>query len=292
MLSRPELENETPARPQEAPGFADEPFGELRAPDASHEGPARLVVPDLGREPGPFAPADVRRVGDDDIEPGAGPPEGREEVAPDESDAGATVGRGVRRGDPESAGGDIRGRNAGRGNLAGEGDRDVAAPGAQVQDGALRPGRKGNDRFDQELCFGTRDEDSRAHPERQRPEFLPTGQVGQRGSRRAPNDQFEVPIGGPGGKPELGMGVEGFLGKSGRVEEENPGVDVGAGNALQETGPEEEELAERLRPRGRRGDHRPSLPRRGPGIANGGSGPRSRRPGPRRGSLPSDGSSR
>ena len=243
--------------------------------------------------PAHSAPADIRGVGDDDVEPGPGPPEGRKEVAPDEPDAGATVGRGVRRGDPEGPGGDIGGRDPGSRESRGPGRPRCCrsrSPGPGWS--ASPPDGEGDDRFDEELRFGARDEDSRAHPERQRPEFLPTGQVGQRGSRRAPPDQLEVPIGGPGGKLELGMGVEGFLGKPGRVEEEDPGVDVGAGSALQETGPEEEELAERLRPRGRRGGHRPSLPRRGPGIANGGSGPRSRRPGRRPGSLPSGGSSR
>ena len=124
---------------------------------------------------------------------GRGLPEGGEKVAPDEPDSCDVEDGRVRPGEPQGPDGDVHGGDPGQGKLPGQSDRDVAAPGSDVQYGRPSSGGRLKGFFDHELGLGSGNEDSRSYFERQGPEFLPAGQVVQRMSGQPLLDETQKP---------------------------------------------------------------------------------------------------
>ena len=195
-LRSADLAPKIPAGRQEPGGACDQRPQDRQAIPAGEKRPRRLVVAHLGRQEGPLPSA---TYGGFETTTANRPPafQGGKQVAADRQDAGRhAVALRVLARLPQSAGRDIGGHDAGRGNLRGKGHRDRPAPGPNVErEGALHRGtsKGGHCPFRQPLRLGTRDERVGGEQELPSVEVPGAENVLQRLAGRATRDQREQP---------------------------------------------------------------------------------------------------
>ncbi len=98
-------------------------------------------------------------------------------------------------GDLERGGAGVGGDHLRQRALAGDGQGDGAAAGAQVRDPRRCVGRQAvQGQFDQAFGLGARDQRGGADPQVQRPEAAPAGDVGDRLAGRTPRQQRGVGV--------------------------------------------------------------------------------------------------
>lgn len=130
-LARADFQKECTAGGKAVGGGVDEAADEVESVGSTVER-ADGVVADFGGERGDFVRGNVREVGDDEVELGV---VRREEVGLMENDAiGEGMARGVFLGEGKGVGREVGGVDGSGGEFEGEGDRDDAAAGADVEE--------------------------------------------------------------------------------------------------------------------------------------------------------------
>ncbi len=168
-------------------GGGNEPAVDVEAMGAGEESGVGFVVKHFFGHGGGFVERNVRGIGDDDVEGCEGLEHGRgKEVGLEEGDAvGEAEAGGVLLGDGERGGVEIGCSEAGGGEFGGEGERDGAGAGTDVENVGLAVGCAGGglcgdpveDGLYEELGFGAGDESVAGDAEVEAVELLLAGEV-------------------------------------------------------------------------------------------------------------------
>jgi len=156
------------------------------------DGDGRLVLAHFGLKADAVALAHIRRVGDDQVE---GPVDVAKQVRQDEADAGGDPEpRPIPPGDVQGVGGDVAGHKRGARPFVRQRHSKTSAAGAHVCDRQRRVaiGKQLERGLDDQLRLGAGYEDRRRDLERQVPELLAAGDIGDRLASGPAGDEFVV----------------------------------------------------------------------------------------------------